>query len=371
MKLFAKIGFVLLLILGGAYFVYQNAVPEVTVQQVTRGTAVDTVSANVTVLSAAEIQIKSLESGYVIDNAFVPGTGALEVKKGDILCRLDTEMLDFEINKTKNWLNAAQDKLGIGSPQELDLENLEQDYAHNKKLFEIEQYPESELKKQARVIERLRRQIETQRIDLQTDLNFRKEHLAELELRKSRMTIASPVDGLLTEAYAFSGSYIYGGSPVGKIISPGVIIQISISEEDFPGVMLGQAVSVKFLGMREKTFYGKITNLVATADPNTRRRNAFVSLEDAPPGLLVAGMTGEASVTKAEREDTLIIPQRALLGRFVFVAEGEQVATREVKVGYKGLRLTEILEGLEEGDSVIVDNLEELRAGDRIHIVEE
>lgn len=370
MKTFLKFGLVILLLIGCGYYLANQIKTEVSVAPVTRGTAVNAVSSNVTVLSAVAIVEKSLESGRVVEAIFIPGSGSLQVEKGDVLCQLDTEMLDFEINKTKNQLTAAKKRIAAGSSYEYDLENALQDFEHNKKLNEMKQFPDSELKKQERHIEKLKRLIEVEKIDREADLAHHQESLTQLLTRREQTTIRASISGVISESYALVGNYIYAGNAVAKIISARNLIQLSISEEDYPGIDLGQKASIKFLGIADRTFEGTITNLVATANSATKRRVAFVTLDSTPANLLVAGMTGEANITKDIREDTLTIPRRAVFGNYVYVFDElkSEVNIHEVKTGFRDLHTVEILEGVEEGDLVVVKDLHSLNDGARVKL---
>lgn len=368
MKLILKLGLILLILIGAGFFISEKTKPEVMIEAVEKGTATHEISANVTVLPSVEIIEKSLEQGRVVESIFIPGSGSLSVEKGDVLCRLDTETLDYEINKTKNQLSAAQKRIATGSAYELDLENAVQDYEHNKKLNEMQQFPDSELKKQERHIEKLKRMIEVENIDRETNLKHQEENLTQLLARREKMTIRASITGVISESYILTGNYVYPGNPVAKIISVTHLVQVSISEEDYPGIQLGQKASVKFLGIKNRTFSGTISNVVATANASTKRRLAFVTLDHTPADLLVPGMTGEAKIVKDRRDNTLLIPRKALVGKYVFVLNGNKVELREVKSGYRGLNTVEILEGLDENDSIVVNNLQQLRDGDRVKL---
>jgi len=370
MRIALKILFIFGVVVAGWFVATNSLRTAVAVAPVTRALAVDAVSANVTVLSSREAMEISLENGRVVEALFIPGSGAVEVAKGDIICRLDTEMLDFQIEKTKVHLDAARKRLAVGSAWELELGNARQDYQHSKRLNEIDQFPSSELLKQERNLERLDRLVKTDAIDREAQVRHQELHLQELQYRKARMTIRASFSGLMTEAYAFPGNYIYAGNRIAKIISKEKIIQLSISEEDFPGVQLQQAVVIQFLGIKGKSFHGTITSLVATANPETKRRQVYVTLDAMDDTRLVAGMTGEASITKASRGHALIVPRRAVLGNFVFLVENGTINVQTVKIGFRGLYRVEILEGLEEGDLVVVENLQDLRDGDPVSIRE-
>jgi len=73
--------------------------------------------------------------------------------------------------------------------------------------------------------------------------------------------------------------------------------------------------------------------------------------------------------------DALLIPADAIIedesGRWVNVVREGRAERAEVKVGANNYVKAEILEGLTEGELVVVGGKEEIRAGHRVRIVEE
>jgi hypothetical protein len=84
------------------------------------------------------------------------------------------------------------------------------------------------------------------------------------------------------------------------------------------------------------------------------------------PKLLVPGITGEVNIVVAARDKAVVIPRRALLGRNVFVVKDGRVEVRTVEVGFTSLNSVEIVRGVEEGEQVIVEDLDRFRSGDRV-----
>jgi len=83
---------------------------------------------------------------------------------------------------------------------------------------------------------------------------------------------------------------------------------------------------------------------------------------------LTPRLTGEANIIVAERENTLIIPSRALLGDRVYAVKNGKVDIRLVLKGYQGLHNVEVLEGLEEGELVIVEDLDRFKQGNKVKV---
>jgi multidrug efflux pump subunit AcrA (membrane-fusion protein) len=88
---------------------------------------------------------------------------------------------------------------------------------------------------------------------------------------------------------------------------------------------------------------------------------------------LVPGINGEVIIIVGRRPARTVVPRRAVFeldGKCVFVVHNGVVEARKVGVGYVWARGAEILSGLEPGETVIVDELENFRPGDKVRIRE-
>jgi membrane fusion protein (multidrug efflux system) len=89
---------------------------------------------------------------------------------------------------------------------------------------------------------------------------------------------------------------------------------------------------------------------------------------DNPDGLLYPGQFARVLVRRGEAVPTMLIPQPSVLedmqGRYVFVVrEDDTVARRNVTLGQREGIAWVVLEGLEEGDRVIVNGIQKVRSG--------
>ena len=83
-------------------------------------------------------------------------------------------------------------------------------------------------------------------------------------------------------------------------------------------------------------------------------------------------MTGEMNIIIGERKNTLTIPSRAVRhGNQVLAVLHGRVRLVTVRTGFHTLERTEILEGLSEGDEVILSNQDLYRPGVRVREVQE
>ncbi len=354
-----------------AVYQFFGASTNVLYMPVKRGTALDAVSGNVSVEAALDIDLKNREPGLIVESVYDPMLGGVPVREGQIIFRQDTRDIDFEIENKQLELETVRERIKNGSPQELDLETAKQDLADNKALADQGNFPQSELAKLKRSVTKLERQVRQQYIDWEAAEKTLEQEIKQLQERRKDMEIRSPIDGLLIEAEVFPGDYVEEPTRLARILSNDKLVRISISEEDYPGIRPGQQVSLKLLGVGEKLFTGQVTQLLPTSNSETKRRDIFVELNNAEPDELVDGMTGESSVTKASRNDTLIVPRRALLGNIVFVVNNDTVEERIVETGFVGLLQAEITGGLQEGDRIVVEDPKELKNGDKVNATEQ
>jgi multidrug efflux pump subunit AcrA (membrane-fusion protein) len=116
-------------------------------------------------------------------------------------------------------------------------------------------------------------------------------------------------------------------------------------------------------------FEGEVAEITPKGDPVQRSYRVRIRLKDAPAvaqGPLRSGMTLDANIVVARRENALLLPNRTLQGNAAWVlAAGGRLHRRQVQKGAAGSERTEILSGIGEGDSVVLAPGESLRDGQR------
>jgi len=80
----------------------------------------------------------------------------------------------------------------------------------------------------------------------------------------------------------------------------------------------------------------------------------------------VPGITGEVNIIVNQRDAKAIVPRRALSGFTVFVVKDGLVEQRAITRGFVALNDVEILNGLTEGEEVIVEEVDRFRTGDHV-----
>ena len=119
---------------------------------------------------------------------------------------------------------------------------------------------------------------------------------------------------------------------------------------------------VQVYAYRTRTFRAKVAAIQPAADVETQRYTIVLDLED-PPENLMAGMTGEMNIITGMHENALLIPTRSLLIDQALVVKHGVVQSRTVKIGYRTLDFSEVLEGVSEDDHVVLSDQDKLRPG--------
>ncbi|WOO42042.1 efflux RND transporter periplasmic adaptor subunit [Rubellicoccus peritrichatus] len=365
MKLLIKILIPIAIIAVAVYILINSAQKEAMVEPVRLDLAIDAVSGNVSIFSATELILKSEAKGRVTETIAPPNSGPVSVSEGDIIIQLDTTDTEREIELVQIKLDAAERRLASGSAFDATIADAEAKLEVEEELAANDQFPEADLNKSRRAVASLQLQREQEKIVREELIEVLKNDLARLEDRLSRLSIISPIDGFVTEILAPVGDLVFDGHSVAKVISKERIVEVSLSEEDFSGIEVGQLVTVRLLSQGNQLFIGKVETILAEANPQTRRRSIYVSL-DAPNDTMTPGTTGQASITKAERHSALVVPRRALVGNTVYVVSNGRVIARQVEVGFSGIHLAEVISGIKEGDMVIVETPHLFRDGDQV-----
>ena len=356
-----KLG-LLLALAAGAGGVFWAARPPAVVAAVKRGRAVNVVPANVTVQAGYAMVLRGEAAGRVVTTALEVGR---HVAPGDFLVQFDAGDLDLEIAQIQTDLDAARRRFAVGSTIQLELDNARQSLANDERLAQQGQFAAADLAKERRLTEEIEQRLALEAVDRQALLDGYENALKLKRRQVEKMRISSPVDGVVTDVQARPGDLIVAGAPLATLLASSRRVEAQVSEENFAGVRLGQKATVRFLTYGSRQFDATVAKILPTADAATQRYVVELTVDMAPE-LLVPGLTGAANVVVGEHPAALIIPRRALVGNAVLVVQDGRVSTRRVSPGFLSLNEVEILDGLHEGESVIVEEMNLFHEGDRV-----
>jgi membrane fusion protein, copper/silver efflux system len=132
---------------------------------------------------------------------------------------------------------------------------------------------------------------------------------------------------------------------------------IDIAERDISRIKVGQTASVRARGYPGRTFDGKVTTIYPQMNKETRTVRVRIELPNADLALL-PDMYVDAEVGIGNPEPVVAVPDSAVLDsgqrQVVLIDKGEgKFEPRDVVVGFRAGGMTEIREGVAEGDLVV------------------
>lgn len=186
----------------------------------------------------------------------------------------------------------------------------------------------------------------------------------DLDDNEGVMDVKAPVDGTIYKVYEESERVVQAGTPLFDISNDDTLeIVIDLLTQDAVKVSPGDPILVTGWG-DERTINARVSYIepqaftkVSALGVEEQRVNIIGEfLEDHAP--LGAGYRIEAGIVVWEEDDVLTVPTSAIFQRQrdwqVFVIENDTVALRTLKLGQRGRDYAQVLDGLSEGDRVIL-----------------
>jgi membrane fusion protein (multidrug efflux system) len=329
----------------------------VTVQQASVGNAEYYEEYPATVRALSEVELRPQVNGYITAIHFKEGD---QVKKGQKLYSIDQQQSEASYKQ-------AQANLAV---QQANLEKTQKD---------VERY--RELDKKDAIAKQQVDYAEATYIAAQKQVEAAKATVRSVQTNVRYSTIVAPFDGTI------------GISAVrlGASVSPGVTLLNTISSDDpiAVDITIDQRDIYRFLNLQKESnatkndstfrlafaenvypYPGKLTIIDRAVDPQTGTLRIRLTFPN-PDHSLRVGMNGRLRVHTAV-EQSLIIPSKAIneqLGEFyVYLADSSKATQRKVVVGRQVGKDVIIKEGLQGGEPIITEGIQNLREGTPIQV---
>lgn len=187
--------------------------------------------------------------------------------------------------------------------------------------------------------------------------------IRQAQAKINKRILTAPLDGLVTAIEKEEGETAESGSVILSMIGTDLFqIEANISETEIAKVDLNDEVSITLdaLGPDEE-FEGRIVAI----DPAETVISGVIyyqvtSVFDVEDERVKSGMTANLDIHTASRENVLYLPyyviQRDNSHRYVLVMESRgRIVKRDLRIGLEGEMRVEILEGVTEGEIVVIE----------------
>ncbi|PRX57247.1 efflux RND transporter periplasmic adaptor subunit [Flagellimonas meridianipacifica] len=222
----------------------------------------------------------------------------------------------------------------IGSKIEFDNRQLAYDLSQNT------------LRLLKRKYERTQNELSTQVMQAENDVK------AAQKISKD-FTIASKIDGTVYALYKNPGEIVSTNEPVAAVgHSNRFLIELLVDEVDIVKLDIGQKTWILLDAYGNQVFEAKLSKIYPKKDERSQTFKVEATFL-VPPKKLYPGLSGEANIVIAEKDETLTIMKEYLIdGSRVLTDEGEM----PVKIGIQSLDKVEILDGIDENTVILKPN---------------
>ena len=185
-------------------------------------------------------------------------------------------------------------------------------------------------------------------------------------------SIIAPFSGMLGLVNFSEGKLVQAGD---KLLTLDTLsrmrLDLQVPERYLSQLEAGLSVSVTTSAWGDKTFTGKIVAINSRINPETLNLRVRIEFENKKtqlkPGMLVLANVDFPAV------DVLIIPVQALeysgTKRFVYVINDGVVKRTEVKLGERIKNQVLITDGLNKGESIVIQGLVKIRDGGKVNVL--
>src|SRR5450759_1171526 len=388
--IYGSIAAVLVLVVAGVLIAATSGGTKIDpskLAKVEKGDLAKSVVATGKIEPITKVEIKSKASGIVKKLYVEYGD---KVKKGQVLAELDKEEIQARVEQARAQLEASSASLN-GTRADLvrakvdaegpDVPLLKRAYDLAQRmatdgvvsasaLDDAQKNDERSLNKQN--VAKAQLQVLQAKIgQAQGQMSQDRANLKQLDEQLGYTTIESPIDGIVLSRDVEIGdavsSILVLGSTATLVMTLGdtseVYVKGKVDESDIGKVYLGQPARIKVESFKDKTFTGKVTKIspMGVEKDNVTTFEVRVSINN-PEGVLKAMMTANAEIILEEHKNVLQIPEGSIIydkdkKPSVEVPDPKAKEGKRkiaVNIGISNGAKTELLQGLKEGDQVVL-----------------
>ncbi|TKX32010.1 efflux RND transporter periplasmic adaptor subunit [Campylobacter estrildidarum] len=362
----------LIVILGGVYywFFYDKEKVIYLTQKIQRDNISQSIEAIGKVYAKDQVDVGAQVSGQIVKLYVDVGS---RVKQGDLIAQIDKDKQQNDLDITKAQLQSAKANL---ESKKIALDIALKQYEREKKLYALKATSLENLETQKNNYYALRASV--------ADLNAQVVQL-EITLKNAQKdldytTITAPMDGVIINTAVEEGQTVNANQNTPTIVRIANLdemeVKMEIAEADVSKIKVGTEINFSLLNDPQKTYQAKIASIdpadteVSDSSSNSSSSSSnstsnaiyyyakfYVPNKD---NFLRIGMSVQNEIVVASAKDVIVVPSYAIKnddnGYYVEVLENEQAVKKYVKLGIKDSINTQILEGVNENENLIVSS---------------
>lgn len=279
-------------------------------------------------LANEEVDIVSKVSGKVTGIYFREGS---KVTKGDLLVKIYDDDLQAQLRRSE-----IQEKM-LAEKLERQRVLLEKD-AVSREAFD---------------------QLQTDYNVILADINLLKVRIAETEVR-------APFDGEIGFRYVSEGTYVTPSVKIAHLTDVSYLkLEFAISEKYVSQNLMGKNISFQTEGYPD-TFEATVYAVDYRIDETTRNIGVKTRFDNRQ-GRLVPGMWASLMLITEEKHDAIQVPTESIVPvmdeKRIWIARNGRADLIPITTGLRKAAEIEVLSGLNQGDTILITGLMQLRQG--------
>ncbi len=235
------------------------------------------------------------------------------VKKGDLLVRLNTEILDREIALTQKRIKQISLRINNTRKNFKRLEKIYSEAGVSEKAYDDALYSYQDAQQEKQVTE---------------------ESLEKFLIQKKRSQIKAPFDGVILAKNVDSGAWVQQGKQLVSIGSTeDLYVRAPVAEDMLQFITLGDSVSVT-INAFDKKVDGKIVNIDPVADIKTKNVFLKINIPDMP--LAAQNMSATVYVDASKKRKLSVLSRASIVkfqGKdFIYTVKDNKAAIMPVNI---------------------------------------
>ena len=309
-------------------------------------------------IAVNDVQLRARVQGYLLERNFREGDN---VEVGDVLFKIESDSYEAEVAAAQGNVERA----------EAEVARTQDDLKRYEKLYKSQNISEQEINK-----------ARNDKLQAEANLTSSIANLQRAQTDLDNTVIRAPIKGRIGRSIISVGNLIDpGGEPLARLVELDPIyvainvservlvllkakqLKLGLKEDQLPNV----EVQLKLQGNQMYPKIGKLDFVDNVVNPDTATVSVRAIFPN-PDELLIPGMFVRALVGTEEKTQALMIPEQAIqedqAGKFVMIVDSDDIVdVRRVKTGQSDKGRVKIIDGLQDGERVVVEGLQKIRPG--------
>jgi len=200
--------------------------------------------------------------------------------------------------------------------------------------------------------------LKTQQLSIQQKQNA----LSDAREKLADYSVKAPLSGTIASFSASLNDQASSASAIATIITDQQIAEVSLNEVDVAKIKTGQKTTLTFDAVEDLSMTGAVAEIdsIGTVTQGVVSYNVKIAF-DTQDDRIKPGMSATANILTNVRPDVLLVPSAAVKTQgnssYVQILENGQPKKQDVQIGLSNDTSTEIISGLNEGDSVVTQTI--------------